>query len=78
VLAGDELYISGLNGVVADARWTQTTISSALWYKYTLTASEIVSVSAAVSTINVNLAYYNPNFTSAGNSISLSIYRSTF
>ena len=78
VAAGDEVYISGFNGVVADANWLPTTISGATWYRYTIAASDLTAVNAVVSSLSVSFGYYNPNYTAAANSISsVNIYRST-
>ena len=78
VATGDEVYISGFNGVVADANWLPTTISGATWYRYTIAASDLTAVNTVISSVSVNFGYYNPNYTAAANSIStVNIYRST-
>ena len=39
VVSGDLVYITGLQGVLSDSRWTPTTINATTWYIFTLTAT---------------------------------------
>jgi hypothetical protein len=54
--AGDEVYMTGIQGIITNS-WTKVTLSNSSWYKYALTSSNI----AASGTISVPLAYNNPN-----------------
>lgn len=76
VAAGDLVYIKGILGVPTTTAWTKTTISSTIWYYYTVTASNIATINTTTATITLPLAFNNPTYTLTSNSITaLSISR---
>ena len=79
---GDVVYVTGLLGAVTDAAWTATTISSVIWYSYSLTASDLTpttptTTTSVISSINIPLTYSNPSYTTLNSLTQVTIHRSS-
>jgi hypothetical protein len=78
VVAGDTVYITGFRGIPSTSAWTAVTISSKLWYYYTLKTGNLAAVNSTTSTVLIYLPYANNNYTLTSTNItSLNIYRSS-
>ena len=78
VAAGDAVYITGFRGIPSTSTWTAATISSKVWYYFTLKTANLATVNSTTSTVLIYLPYSNNNYTLASTNItSLNIYRST-
>jgi hypothetical protein len=78
VTKDDTVYISGFKGIPSNSTWTAITISSKIWYYYTIKAADLVAINSTTSSVLIYLPYSNNNYTITSNNISsINIYRSS-